>query len=150
MNRLSREKSPYLLQHQHNPVDWWAWSDEAIAWAQRIDKPIFLSAGYSTCYWCHVMERECFEDKDVAKILNENFICIKLDREERPDIDAVYMEAVLAISGNGGWPLSVFLDTDLKPFFGGTYFPKDNFIQLLNKIIEAWTTQRESVKKAGG
>ena len=125
-NRLAREKSPYLLQHAHNPVDWFAWRDEAFEKARRENKPIFLSIGYSTCHWCHVMERESFEDENVAAFLNRHFVSIKVDREERPDVDKIYMTFVQATTGSGGWPLNVFLTPDLKPFFGGTYFPPDN------------------------
>ncbi len=147
-NRLAREKSPYLLQHQHNPVDWYAWGDEAFAKAQKEDKPIFLSIGYSTCHWCHVMERESFESEAVAKYLNEHFVSIKVDREERPDVDQIYMTFVQATSGQGGWPLNVFLTPERKPFFGGTYFPPDNrynrpsFLQLLQQISKLWETRR--------
>jgi uncharacterized protein YyaL (SSP411 family) len=143
-NRLAGEKSPYLLQHQHNPVDWHAWGVEAFAQARTENKPIFLSIGYSTCHWCHVMERESFENDQVAEFLNQHFICIKVDREERPDVDKIYMTAVQAMVGQGGWPLSVFLTPDLKPFYGGTYFPPDNrygrpgFLQLLNQIQKVW------------
>ena len=126
MNKLAREKSPYLLQHQHNPVDWYAWGEEAFARARGEDRPIFLSIGYSTCHWCHVMERESFEDAAVAAFLNEHFVSIKVDREERPDVDKIYMTFVQATSGQGGWPLNVFLTPELKPFFGGTYFPPDS------------------------
>lgn len=149
MNRLASEKSPYLLQHSRNPVHWWAWSDEAIAAAQQQDKPIFLSVGYSTCYWCHVMERECFEDESIAAILNEHFIAIKVDREERPDIDAIYMEALLALEGSGGWPLSVFLTTELRPFFGGTYYTKTQFAEILTRIADTWRARRDEVESAG-
>src|SRR5213592_2036620 len=124
-NRLAREKSPYLLQHQYNPVDWYAWGEEAFAKARSENKPIFLSIGYSTCHWCHVMERESFENDGVAKFLNEHFVSIKVDREERPDVDKIYMTFVQATRGQGGWPLNVFLTPELKPFFGGTYFPPD-------------------------
>jgi uncharacterized protein YyaL (SSP411 family) len=122
-NRLSQETSPYLLQHAHNPVDWYPWGDEAFAEAKRTGKPVFLSVGYSTCHWCHVMERESFEDLEVARMLNESYVSIKVDREERPDIDAVYMTAVQALTGSGGWPMSVWLNADREPWFGGTYFP---------------------------
>ena len=122
-NRLIYEKSPYLLQHAHNPVDWYPWGKEAFEKAKKEDKPIFLSIGYSTCHWCHVMAHESFENPDIAKILNQFFVAIKVDREERPDIDHIYMTAVTAMTGQGGWPLSVFLTPDKKPFFGGTYFP---------------------------
>jgi uncharacterized protein len=149
MNRLAQEKSPYLLQHAHNPVDWFAWNDEAFARARAENKPIFLSVGYSTCHWCHVMERESFEDETIGKFLNEHFVSIKVDREERPDVDKIYMTFVQATTGSGGWPMNVFLTPDLKPFFGGTYFPPDNrfgrpsFLQLLRQIAELWR-QREN------
>src|SRR5438067_1430824 len=123
-NKLAGEKSPYLLQHAHNPVDWLPWGDEAFEKARREEKPIFLSVGYSTCHWCHVMERESFENETVAQIMNEHFVSVKVDREERPDVDRIYMTFVQhASGGHGGWPMSVFLTPDLKPFFGGTYFP---------------------------
>jgi uncharacterized protein YyaL (SSP411 family) len=122
-NRLIHETSPYLLQHAYNPVDWYPWGAEALQKAQREDKPIFLSIGYSACHWCHVMERESFENHEIANYLNEHFVSIKVDREERPDIDEIYMTAVQLLTGQGGWPLTVFLTPDLKPFFGGTYFP---------------------------
>ena len=125
-NRLATEKSPYLLQHAHNPVDWYPWGEEAFAKARAENKPIFLSIGYSTCHWCHVMERESFEDEKIAAFLNEHFVSIKVDREERPDVDKIYMTFVQATTGAGGWPLNVFLTPDLKPFFGGTYFPPDD------------------------
>jgi uncharacterized protein YyaL (SSP411 family) len=147
-NRLAREKSPYLLQHQYNPVDWYAWGEEAFAKARKENKPIFLSIGYSTCHWCHVMERESFENEDVARYLNENFVSIKVDREERPDVDKIYMTFVQATTGQGGWPLNTFLTPDLKPFFGGTYFPPDarygrpSFLQLLQHIHQLWQNRR--------
>src|SRR6184192_488271 len=122
-NRLAKEKSPYLLQHAHNPVDWYPWGEEAFEKARREDKPVFLSIGYSSCHWCHVMERESFESEEVAALLNERFVSIKVDREERPDIDDVYMTFVQATTGSGGWPMSVWLTPGLKPFYGGTYFP---------------------------
>ncbi len=143
-NRLAQETSPYLLQHAENPVDWYPWGDEALARAKRENKPIFLSIGYSACHWCHVMERESFEDEAVAKALNAGFVAIKVDREERPDIDAMYMTATVAMSGSGGWPMSVFLAPDGRPFFAGTYFPKENkygrpgFLTLLARIRELW------------
>ncbi|MBK6978798.1 MAG: thioredoxin domain-containing protein [Cytophagaceae bacterium] len=124
MNKLAQETSPYLLQHKDNPVDWFPWGDEALNKAQTEDKPIILSIGYSSCHWCHVMEHECFEDFEVAEIMNHYFVCIKLDREERPDIDAIYMDALQNMGLRGGWPLNVFLMPDTKPFYGGTYFPK--------------------------
>src|SRR6266851_9743645 len=147
-NQLAREKSPYLLQHQYNPVDWNAWGDGAFARARSEHKPIFLSIGYSTCHWCHVMERESFEDGETARYLNEHFVSIKVDREERPDVDKIYMTFVQATTGQGGWPLNVFLTPDLKPFYGGTYFPPDQrhgrpgFLQLLKQIAQLWQERR--------
>src|SRR5438132_4611449 len=122
-NRLIASTSPYLLQHAHNPVDWYPWGEEALGRARAEDKPILLSVGYSACHWCHVMERESFEDAETAALMNEHFVNIKVDREERPDIDAVYMDAVVALTGQGGWPMTVFLTPEGEPFFGGTYFP---------------------------
>ena len=127
-NKLIHETSPYLLQHAHNPVDWYPWGDEALQKARKENKPILVSIGYSACHWCHVMEKESFEDAAVAALMNKNFICIKIDREERPDLDQVFMDAVQAISGSGGWPLNVFLTPDAKPFYGGTYFPPQQSI----------------------
>jgi uncharacterized protein YyaL (SSP411 family) len=153
-NRLAREKSPYLLQHQFNPVDWYPWGEEAFDKARRENKPLFLSIGYSTCHWCHVMERESFESETIAQFLNENFVSIKVDREERPDVDKIYMTFVQATTGQGGWPLNVFLAPDLKPFFGGTYFPPDNrygrssFLQLLQQIKNLWETKRDDLTKS--
>jgi uncharacterized protein YyaL (SSP411 family) len=150
-NRLADEQSPYLLQHAHNPVDWFPWGDEAFSRAQRMDKPIFLSIGYSTCHWCHVMERESFEDPDVAAVLNEHFVSIKVDREERPDVDHVYMTFVQATTGGGGWPMSVWLTPDLKPFYGGTYFPPKSqwgrppFRDVLLQIARAWRDERTHI-----
>ena len=150
-NRLAREKSPYLLQHAHNPVDWFAWNDEAFAKARRENKPIFLSIGYSTCHWCHVMERESFEDEKIGAYLNEHFVSIKVDREERPDVDKIYMTFVQSTTGSGGWPMNVFLTADLKPFYGGTYFPPDarygrpSFLQLLEHIHQLWETRRDDL-----
>jgi len=150
-NRLTKEKSPYLLQHQHNPVDWYPWGEEAFERARKEDKPILVSIGYSTCHWCHVMERESFESEELAKYLNEHFISIKVDREERPDVDKIYMTAAQAMTGGGGWPLNCFLTPELKPFYAGTYFPpepkygKPSFLQLLQRINEVWTTQRKEV-----
>ena len=151
MNRLKREKSEYLLQHSNNPVDWFPWCDEAFEKAKEEDKPIFLSIGYSSCHWCHVMEKESFENKETAKLLNENFISIKVDREERPDIDSLYMYSVQMINGNGGWPASIFMDYEGKPFFAGTYFPpKDHhnipaFNTILGKIIDLYKNHRKSI-----
>jgi uncharacterized protein YyaL (SSP411 family) len=150
-NRLAREKSPYLLQHAHNPVDWFPWGEDAFAKARRENKPVFLSIGYSTCHWCHVMERESFEDEKVAAFLNEHFVSIKVDREERPDVDKIYMTFVQSTTGGGGWPMSVFLTPDLKPFFGGTYFPPDNrhgrpgFLQLLQQIAQLWAERKTEI-----
>jgi len=148
-NRLGKEKSPYLLQHKDNPVWWYAWNEEAFSAAKKENKPIFLSVGYSTCHWCHVMERESFEDQQVADVLNKDFISIKVDREERPDVDKIYMDAVMATRGQGGWPMSVFLTPDLKPFFGGTYFPKTQFLALLNQIQKGWQDQRDQIEQTG-
>ncbi len=155
-NRLADEKSPYLLQHACNPVDWFPWDTEAFERARKENKPIFLSIGYSTCHWCHVMERESFENEEIAAILNEHFVSIKVDREERPNIDRVYMAFVQAsTAGSGGWPMSVFLDSELKPFFGGTYFPPDSrygrpgFRELLLRIAGAWKNERENLIKMG-
>jgi uncharacterized protein YyaL (SSP411 family) len=150
-NRLAGEKSPYLLQHQHNPVDWFPWGEEAFAKARKENKPIFLSIGYSTCHWCHVMERESFENRATADFLNAHFVSIKVDREERPDVDKIYMTAVQAMTGQGGWPLNCFLTPDLKPFYGGTYFPPEkmqgraSFMQVLNQIANLWETKREHI-----
>jgi len=150
-NRLARGKSPYLLQHSHNPVNWFPWGEEAFRKARAESKPIFLSIGYSTCHWCHVMERESFESEETAKFLNEHFISIKVDREERPDVDRIYMTFVQSTTGSGGWPLNVFLTPDRKPFFGGTYFPPDNrysrgsFLQVLQQIVKVWQERRGEV-----
>ncbi len=148
-NRLRFEKSPYLLQHQDNPVHWQAWGEEAFKAAREQNKPIFLSIGYSTCHWCHVMEHESFEKQEVAEVLNQNFISIKLDREERPDIDEIYMAAVQGMRQRGGWPLSMFLTPDLKPFYGGTYFPKEHFIALLNQLSKLWRESPEKIRDSG-
>ncbi|PNT73542.1 hypothetical protein BRADI_2g60097v3 [Brachypodium distachyon] len=154
-NRLAAEHSPYLLQHAHNPVDWYPWGDEAFEKARKMDVPIFLSIGYSTCHWCHVMEVESFENEEVAKILNDWFVSIKVDREERPDVDKVYMTYVSALYGGGGWPLSVFLSPNLKPLMGGTYFPPDDkygrpgFKTVLRRVKEAWETKRDALEQAG-
>src|SRR5664279_1856002 len=151
-NRLIHEKSPYLLQHAHNPVNWYPWGAEAFNKAQAESKPIFLSIGYSTCHWCHVMERESFENQDIAALMNRDFVCIKVDREERPDVDRIYMTYVQATTGSGGWPMSVWLTPELKPFFGGTYFPPENrwghpgFGSILTQIAQAWGSDREKVE----
>lgn len=147
-NKLIGETSPYLLQHAHNPVNWYPWGAEALEKSKRENKPIFLSIGYSACHWCHVMEREDFENEEVAKILNENFVCIKVDREQRPDIDSQYMLAVQMMTRSGGWPLSVFLTPERKPFFGGTYFPRPEFISLLNKVVEVYTKQPDKLRES--
>jgi uncharacterized protein YyaL (SSP411 family) len=141
-NRLAGEASPYLLQHAHNPVDWYPWGQEAFAKARREDKPVFLSIGYSACHWCHVMERESFEDEEVARSLNERFVAVKVDREERPDVDQLYMAAVQALGQQGGWPLSLWLTPALKPFMGGTYFPKAGFLALLREAARLWKSRR--------
>src|SRR5438552_11406003 len=125
-NRLIESTSPYLLQHAHNPVDWHPWGEEALGRARAEDKPILLSIGYSACHWCHVMERESFEDEGIARLMNDGFVCIKVDREERPDIDDVYMAATMALQGSGGWPMTVFMTPGAEPFFAGTYFPPDS------------------------
>jgi uncharacterized protein YyaL (SSP411 family) len=151
MNRLSAETSPYLRQHQDNPVDWYPWGDDAFARARAEDRPVMLSVGYSSCHWCHVMAHESFEDEETAALLNERFVSVKVDREERPDVDAVYMEAVQAITGRGGWPMTVFLTPDRRPFYGGTYFPKDGrgglpaFTTVLQAIDAAWRERRDDV-----
>jgi uncharacterized protein YyaL (SSP411 family) len=153
-NCLINEASPYLLQHAHNPVDWFPWGSEAFEKAKREDKPIFLSIGYATCHWCHVMERESFENKGIAQFLNKHFVSIKVDREERPDIDKIYMTAVQAMTGGGGWPLSVWLTPDLQPFYGGTYFPPESshgrpgLIDLLQRLVEIWKDQRNEVNRS--
>jgi uncharacterized protein len=153
-NRLANEASPYLLQHQHNPVDWYAWGDEAFERARRENKPIFLSVGYSTCYWCHVMERQSFENEAIAKVMNEHFINIKVDREERPDVDQLYMTAVQVLTHQGGWPMSVFLTPDLRPFYGGTYFPpsdaygRPGFPTLLRAISDAYHNRKNEVEQS--
>jgi len=150
-NRLAKEKSPYLLQHAHDPVDWYPWGDAAFEKARKEDKPIFLSIGYSTCHWCHVMERESFEDPEVARLMNEAFVCIKVDREERPDIDAVYMTVCQMLTGSGGWPLTVVMTPDRKPFFAGTYFPKASrqgrigMVDLVPRLRELWATKRKDI-----
>jgi uncharacterized protein len=155
-NRLASETSPYLLQHKDNPVDWYAWGDEALQRARAEDKPILLSIGYSSCHWCHVMEHESFEDSDTAAYMNEHFIPIKVDREERPDVDSIYMEAVQGMTGHGGWPLTAFLDTDGVPFYGGTYFPPEarhgmpSFRMVMEAVVESWTSQRERIQAAAG
>ena len=153
-NKLINEKSPYLLQHAYNPVDWYPWSDKAFAKAKKENKPIFLSIGYSTCHWCHVMERESFEDAEVAKVMNDSFISIKVDREERPDIDNIYMRVCQIVTGRGGWPLTIVMTPDKEPFFAGTYFSKETkygrpgIIDLLTQLNEIWTTRQSDITKA--
>ncbi|MEJ5165577.1 MAG: thioredoxin domain-containing protein [Thermoanaerobaculia bacterium] len=147
MNNLKNSLSPYLLLHSKNPVDWFPWEDFALNKAKIENKPIFLSIGYSTCHWCYVMEKESFEDTEIARILNENFISIKVDREERPDIDQIYINFLFLFSGKAGWPLNVFLTPDLKPFYGGSYFPKENFKYLILKISEIWKEKREEIER---
>ncbi len=152
-NRLAQETSPYLLQHRDNPVDWYPWSEEALRRAREEDKPILLSVGYSACHWCHVMERESFEDEETATYMNEHFVNVKVDREERPDVDALYMEAVQTISGQGGWPMTVFLDADGVPFYGGTYFPPDegrgmpSFRMVMEAVVDAYRDRREEIRE---
>ena len=154
-NHLSAEKSPYLLEHAHNPVNWYPWGSEAFNKAQREDKPIFLSIGYSTCHWCHVMEDESFEDEEVAQILNQNFVAIKVDREERPDIDSIYMDVCQRLTGRGGWPLTIIMTPNKKPFFAGTYFPKYNqrgmpgLINILHKVVQEWKQNKEKLLETG-
>lgn len=151
-NHLEHEASPYLQQHRNNPVDWYPWGDAAIERARIEDKPIFLSIGYSSCHWCHVMEHESFEDEETAALLNEHFISVKVDREERPDIDSIYMLAVQAMTGQGGWPLNVFLTPDLVPFYGGTYWPPEErqgmpaFRKVLQAVATTFESKREDVE----
>src|SRR5688572_2116491 len=154
-NRLAAESSPYLRQHAQNPVDWYPWSEEALTEARRRDVPILLSVGYSSCHWCHVMERESFEDPAVAAVMNELFVNIKVDREERPDLDQVYMKAVQAMTGGGGWPMTVFLTPDSVPFYGGTYFPPEprhgmpSFPQVLRAAADAYRSRKDKVRESG-
>src|SRR5947208_4229118 len=157
MNRLASESSLYLRQHAQNRVDWYPWGPEALEKAKRENKPIFLSVGYSACHWCHVMEHESFEDADTAALLNEHFVPIKVDREERPDVDAIYMAAVQALNqGQGGWPMSVWLTPDLHPFYAGTYFPprdsygRPSFRRVLAALAEAWRDRRDEVTRSAG
>ena len=154
-NRLIHEKSPYLQQHAHNPVDWYPWCEEAFAQAKAEDKPVFLSIGYSTCHWCHVMERESFENEDIAALLNKGFVSVKVDREERPDIDEVYMSVCQAMTGSGGWPLTILMTPDKKPFFAGTYLPPysrngmTGLDSLLKRAITLWRQQRDALVEQG-
>src|SRR5215208_920184 len=152
-NRLAHETSPYLLQHAHNPVDWYPWGPEALERARREDKPILLSIGYAACHWCHVMERESFEDADTASLMNEHFVNVKVDREERPDLDNIYMQATQAMTGHGGWPMTVFLTPEGLPFYAGTYFPPQDrhgmpsFTRVLRSVAEAYRTKRGSIEQ---
>src|SRR5687768_8704908 len=154
-NALERETSPYLLQHRDNPVDWLPWGEEALRRAREEERPLLVSIGYSACHWCHVMERESFEDPRIAALMNERFVNVKVDREERPDIDALYMEAVQAMTGHGGWPLNVFLTPEQVPFYGGTYFPPEprhgmpSFPQVLEAVAHAWADRREEIREQG-
>ncbi len=147
-NQLIHSSSPYLLQHAHNPVNWYPWGKEALDKAKKEDKPIIVSIGYSACHWCHVMERESFENEEIAALMNTHYICIKVDREERPDVDQVYMDALQTMGLNGGWPLNVFLMPNQKPFYGGTYFPPKGFAQLLKNIHEAYTNNRVELEES--
>ncbi len=147
MNRLANETSPYLRQHQDNPVDWYPWGSEAFEAARERDVPVLLSVGYSACHWCHVMAHECFEDADVAEVMNRQFVNIKVDREERPDVDSLYMDAVQALTGRGGWPMTVMMNADGEPFFGGTYFPKPAFLKLMAALDDVWSSRRDDLTK---
>ena len=152
-NELIKEKSPYLLQHAHNPVNWHPWGDKPFQIAKEKNVPVLISIGYATCHWCHVMERESFEDAVLAAVLNESFVCIKVDREERPDVDSIYMQALQALGQQGGWPLNVFLTPDGLPFYGGTYFPPEkrhnlpSFLDVLQFLIETWNNEQDKVTK---
>ena len=154
-NHLINENSPYLLQHANNPVNWYPWGEEALTKAKSENKPIFLSIGYNACHWCHVMEHESFEDNETAALMNKNFVNIKVDREERPDIDSIYMQAVIAMTGSGGWPMSVFLTPELKPFYAGTYFPPVRrfnmpaFRDVLTSLANAWKNDRVDIENTG-
>src|ERR687886_2467916 len=154
-NRLAGETSPYLLQHKDNPVDGYPWGEEALSRAREEDKPLLLSIGYSACHWCHVMERESFEDPATAALMNERFVCVKLDREERPDIDAIYMEACVSMNGHGGWPLNVFLTPEQVPFYAGTYFPPEDgrgmpsWRRVLTGVASAWDQNRDQIREGG-
>src|ERR671920_26046 len=153
-NRLADETSPYLLQHKDNPVDWYAWGEEALARAREEERPILLSIGYAACHWCHVMERESFEDEETAALMNERFVNVKVDREERPDLDSIYMTAVQQMTGHGGWPMTVFLTPDGAPFWGGTYFPPEprhgmpSFRQVLLALSQAYSERRADVDQS--
>ena len=147
MNRLADETSPYLRQHRDNPVDWYPWGTDAFAAAEQRNVPILLSVGYSACHWCHVMAHESFEDDEVAARMNELFVNVKVDREERPDVDAVYMDAVQALTGRGGWPMTVFMTPDREPFYGGTYFPKPQFLTLLTAVDDAYRNKPDELRQ---
>lgn len=147
VNRLANASSPYLREHADNPVDWYEWGDEALGRAQREGKPLLISIGYAACHWCHVMEAETFMDTAVARIMNQNFVCIKIDREERPDIDQIFMNAAQLISGNGGWPLNAFALPDGRPFFASTYFPRDQWVRLLTQVAETYINDESSLRK---
>ncbi|HEV3496688.1 MAG TPA: thioredoxin domain-containing protein, partial [Actinomycetes bacterium] len=154
-NRLIGETSPYLLQHAHNPVDWYPWGPEALERARAEDKPILLSIGYAACHWCHVMAHESFEDAETAAQMNRDFVCVKVDREERPDLDGIYMDAVQAMTGHGGWPMTVFLTPEGSPFYAGTYYPKvdwmgmPSFRRVLAAVADAWARGRDDVRRQG-
>ena len=147
MNRLADETSPYLRQHRDNPVDWYPWSAEAFERARREDKPVFVSIGYASCHWCHVMAHESFEDDAVAAAMNGTFVNIKVDREERPDVDAIYMDAVQALTGRGGWPMTVAIDHDGRPFWGGTYFPREQFLRVIDGLDDVWRNRRDDLEQ---
>ena len=147
-NRLIHESSPYLLQHAYNPVDWYPWGEEALQKARAQEKPILVSIGYAACHWCHVMEHQCFERADIAQVMNEHFVCIKVDREERPDVDQIYMDAVHAMGVQGGWPLNVFLNSEAQPFYGGTYFPPEQWVKVLGNIAQAYHNHREELNRS--
>ena len=154
-NRLAAESSPYLLQHKDNPVDWYAWGEEALARARQEDRPLLVSIGYSACHWCHVMAHESFEDPAIAALMNERLVCVKVDREERPDVDAICMEACQAMTGHGGWPLNAFLTPEGVPFYAGTYFPPQSrhglpsWRMVLDGVTEAWANRREEIREQG-
>ena len=156
MNRLASATSPYLLQHAENPVDWYEWGDEAFERARAEDKPLLVSVGYSSCHWCHVMAHESFESETTAALMNELFVNVKVDREERPDVDAVTMEATVGMTGSGGWPTTVFMTPDAKPFYAGTYFPPEprhglpSFPELLRAVADTWRERRDDIERAGG
>src|SRR5688572_609220 len=147
LNNLSKSNNPYLLEHADNPVNWYEWGEEALAKAKKENKPLIISIGYSSCHWCHVMERESFMDTAVARVMNDNFISIKIDREERPDIDQIYLEAAQLISGNSGWPLNAFALPDGKPIYAATYFPKEQWLSMLNNVLEVYKNENRNMTK---